>query len=381
MTTVPPGPPIPVAERTKHPFLTYDMIQETPDSIRKTIENWSVQIESISDRLKDKRCFYFTGCGTALFSAMLGSNILSLRETDALNFECIQALELGNHYPIAKGSAVFGVSHSGITKTTLDAMQAVKARDGYAVGITHFHDRPISQVADETLVVGNGPDKSRCHTKCYPAGALPLTAIGIESLEHRNAARHDRLDRIRAELSNLPQSIKKVLASTEPAMKELAENTGRRTVYFAGTGGSFPNALEAALKIMETSYFPAQGFDTEQLLHGPWCSLDDKSLVFVLATESRTYARSLDCVRAATRLGSTVVPVVFEGDREIKALSRNTIELPRVDEQLAPYLSIIPLYLFAYHMSVRLGNNPDYLHYLTPAYWDARTIIFPPGTH
>ena len=381
MTASLPQPPLPVAERTKHPFLTYDMIQEIPDAIEKTIENSSGQVESISQHLTNGECFYFTGCGTAFFSAMLGSNILSLTEGGALNFECVQALELGNHYPVAKGSAVFGVSHSGITKTTLDAMQAVKARNGYAVGITHFRDRPISKVADETLVVGNGPDKSRCHTKCYPAGALPLTTFGIELLEQRHAVQRDRLDRIRAGLTNLPQSAKKVLTSTESAMKELAKTMGKRTVYFTGTGGSYPNALEAALKIMETSYFPAQGFETEQLLHGPWCSLDDKSLLFVMATESRTYARSLDCVRAAIRLGSTVVPLVFEGDRDIKPLSPNAIELPRIDEQLAPYLSIIPLYFFAYYMSLQLGNNPDYLHYLTPAYWDARTIIFPPGTH
>jgi glucosamine 6-phosphate synthetase-like amidotransferase/phosphosugar isomerase protein len=60
---------------------------------------------------------------------------------------------------------------------------------------------------------------------------------------------------------------------------------------------------------------------------------------------------------------------------------KNIIELPLVEEQLAPYLSIIPLYLFAYYMCLQRGYNPDYIHYLTPAYWNARQIIFPPGTH
>ena len=372
----------PVAERTNHPFLTYDMIQEIPDAIQNTIENSSTQVRSIIGRLKERRCFYFTGCGTAFFSAMLGSNISPLVESNALNFECVQALELGNYHPIARNSAAFGVSHSGITKTTLDALRAVKSKGGYTVGITHFAESPISKVTDETLVVGSGPDKSRCHTKCYPAGALPLTAMGVELIEQRRAGQPDRLDGIRKEFGGLPEVAKKVLASTEPTMKELAEkNEGKRTLYFAGTGGSYPNALEAALKIMETSYIPAQGFETEQLLHGPWVSLDDEALVFVMATESRTYARSLDLVRAATSLGSNVIPLVYEDDREIVSICKNTIGLPRVDELLAPYLSIIPLYLFAYYMSVRLGNNPDYLRYLTPAYWNARTIIFPPGTH
>jgi len=109
--------------------------------------------------------------------------------------------------------------------------------------------------------------------------------------------------------------------------------------------------------------------------------LDNDSVVFVMATESRTRSRSMDLVKAAVNLGSTVVPLTYEDDREIHSAGKIGIELPMVDEQLAPYLSIIPLYLFAYYTSVQRGNNPDYLRYLTPAYWDARTIIFPPGTH
>jgi glucosamine--fructose-6-phosphate aminotransferase (isomerizing) len=165
-------------------------------------------------------------------------------------------------------------------------------------------------------------------------------------------------------------------------MKELAEKNGRkRTFYFAGTGASYPNALEAALKVMETSYLPAQGFETEQLLHGPWASLDGESVVFVIATEESTYGRSLDLIRAATSLGSTVIPLVHEGDHEIRSMCKSTIQLPTVDEQVAPYLSIIPLYLFSYYLCLQRGYNPDYLRYLTPAYWNARAIIFPPGTH
>jgi len=381
MRSLHPQAPRLVAERTKHPFLTYDMIQEIPDAIQNTTET-STQVSSIVGRLREKPCLYFTGCGTAFFSAMLGSNIFHLVEWDALNFECVQALELSNHHQIARNSVAFGVSHSGITKTTLDALRIVKSRGGYAVGITHFAKSPISKVADETIVVGKGPDKSRCHTKCYPAGALPLTAMAVELIEQRHTGQPDRPRRIRRELADLPQLAKRVLASTESAMKELAEkNAGKRTLYFAGTGGSYPNALEAALKIMETSYIPAQGFETEQLLHGPWVSLDDETLMFVMGTESHTYARSLDLVKAATSLGSTVIPLVYEDDREIAAICKHSVRLPRVDEQLAPYLSIIPLYLFAYYLSLRLGNNPDYLRYLTPAYWDARAIIFPPGTH
>ncbi len=375
--------PPPSPERTSHPYLTYDMIHDIPNTIRKTLEIFSDQSGRISQILRERSDFYYTGCGTAFFSAMLGASILSLMESAQFKYECVQALELSNyHFPVSKDSVTFGVSHSGITKTTLDALSSAKAQGSYCVGITHFPNSPITKVADQTYVVGNGPDKSRCHTKCYLAGATALAYIGLELLEQRKATRSAHVQGIRKSLSELPQMASKVLSSTEQTMKDVAEKqAGKRTIYFAGTGASYPNALEAALKVMESSYLPAQGFETEQLLHGPWVSLDSESVVFVMATEGRTYGRSVDLVKAATNLGSTVIPIVYEDDHEMASVSRNAVHIPRVQEHLAPYLSIIPLYLFAYYMCLQRGNNPDYIHYLTPTYWNARQIIFPPGTH
>jgi glucosamine--fructose-6-phosphate aminotransferase (isomerizing) len=358
------------------------MIYEIPDTIRKTLET-SGQHSQTSQILRERNAFYYTGCGTAFFSAMLGASTLSLMKGDRFNYECVQALELSHyHFPVGSTSVTFGVSHSGITKTTLDALTSAKAQGAYCVGITHFPNSPITKVADETLVVGNGPDKSRCHTKCYLAGATALTLIGLELLEQRKATQSRHVQGIRKSLSELPEMSMNVLSSTDQRMKELAEKlAGKRTIYFAGTGASYPNAVEAALKVMESSYVPAQGFETEQFLHGPWVSLDAESVVFVMATEQRTYARSVDLAKAATSLGSTVIPIVYEGDRKMVSVCKDVVQIPAVDEHLAPFLSIIPLYLFAYYMCLQRGNNPDYIHYLTPAYWNARQIIFPPGTH
>jgi glucosamine--fructose-6-phosphate aminotransferase (isomerizing) len=359
------------------------MIHDIPNTIRKTLEISAGQASRISQTLKERSDFYYTGCGTAFFSAMLGASILSLMDGGQFNYECVQALELSHDRSrVSRTSATFGVSHSGITKTTLDALASAKAQGAYCVGITHFPNSPITQVADETLVVGDGPDKSRCHTKCHLASAIALTQLGLELLEQRKAARPAHLQVIRKSLSELPQMVSKVLSSSEEMMKELAEkHAGTRTVYFAGTGTSYPIALEAALKVMEACYVPAQGFETEQLLHGPWVSLDAESVVFVMATEGGTYGRSVDLAKAATSLGSTVVPIVYEGDSEMASICKHAVQIPTIDEHLAPFLNIIPLYLFAYYLCLQRGNNPDYIHYLNPAYWNARQIIFPPGTH
>jgi glucosamine--fructose-6-phosphate aminotransferase (isomerizing) len=359
------------------------MIFEIPQAIKQTLQMVKAKIQPIVRELEDKGSIYFTGCGTAFFASMLGSQVLSLSGKIRPQFPCVPALELQSYdYIIDRRSAAIGISHSGITKTTVDALKYAKSKGALSIGVTHFENRPISAVVDETLVVGNGPDNSRCHTKCYVAPAVACTHIGIELMKRFENGQSNRLRQIESQLNELPELTERVLKSVDRVCKRLAEeHPDIKRYYFAGTGPNVPNTLEAALKIMETSFVSAQGFETEQLLHGPWVSMDNGSLLIVLAPKGNCRERNLELVRAAKTLGTSVIGLIDEGDDRLSSLCDAAVELPAVDEYLSPFVNIIPLYLFAYYSSVMRGINPDLLRYPTPAYWQARHIIFPAGTH
>lgn len=373
----------PTSDRATHPFYTYDMILEIPQAIKQTLQTMEGKVQPIARKLEDRSRIYFTGCGTAFFASMLGSQVLSISKEVSVRHSCVPALELLNYdYPMDRTCAVVGISHSGITKTTVDALKHARGKGALTIGITHVEDRPISGAVDETLVVGNGPDISRCHTKCYVASAVACMRIGIELLKHFERREPDRLHRLEAGLNQLPEIAARVLKSVDGLCKRLAE--GRRSsgsCYFAGTGPNVPNTLEAALKIMETSFIPAQGFETEQLLHGPWVSMDDRSTLVVLAPNGMCHERNVALVKAAKEFGTPVIGLIDDEDSELRSLCDEAVQLPAVDEYLSPFTNIIPLYLFAYYSSVARGFNPDLLRYSTPAYWRGRQVIFPPGTH
>lgn len=375
--------PPPSSDRKGHPFLTYDMIGEIPETIKQTLRVTNDKAQSIIEKLKERDRIYFTGCGTAFFSALLGSEILSLSgDLSARSFR-IPAFELQtyDHFLDTK-CAVIGASHSGITKTTVDALALARRNGGFTIGITHFNDRPISAASDEVLVVGNSPDPSRCHTKCYVAPAIAIMQIGLGLLRRSVNVNSARLDTIDYGTAHLPELAKRVLNSADKTCNQLAEaHANINRCYFAGAGPNVPNTLEGALKIMETNFISSQGFESEQLLHGPWVSMDKDSLLFVLAPKSRSRQRNIELIRAAKTFGTPVVGLIEEGDEEIRQLCDEAVEVPIVDEYLSPFLNIIPIYLFAYYSSVARGNNPDLLRYQTRAYWEARQIIFPPGTH
>ncbi len=375
-------PPIPVADRATHPFHTYEMIQEIPAAFRETLRRIEETAADRVPRLADRRILAFTGSGTASYAAGL-AEWFAASPSGRLGSAFVNPFELTRYPPRIDGSwALVGISHSGVTKTTVDALRFARSRGALTLGVTHFRDRPIASASDVTVLAGNGPDLSRCHTKCYVAGALAGALMALEWRVASGGESRAAVEPVREGLESLPPILERVLRSSDGPCKDLAAAMlGRSSVGIFGAGPNLPTAREAALKLRETSFLGATGMEIEEFLHGSWQSLDAESLVFVVAPEGPAHARALDLAKAAHTVGSHVVVVASEGDRELAGTADTLIELPRVDELLSPFVNIIPLYLFAYRSAVLRGHNPDLLRYLDPAYWSARQIVFPPGTH
>lgn len=360
--------PQPVAERTAHPFLTYDMIKEIPEGFRSTLKEVSNFRAEPADQL------VFTGNGTAFYAAWMGGQVLNL---SSKYWASVPGFELANYdSPAAKKkTVVVGVSHSGITKYTMDALSKQKSLGAKTIGVTHFPDRPISKVCDTTFVVGNGPDRSRCHTKAYTDSAAAAFALSLNYLESSQPEIRDMKSTFE---STLADQIDRAIFSTEQLAKRAASelrNVSR--IFFAGAGPNVVTAREAALKNKEASYLAAEGMELEEILHGPAMSFNKETLVVVFAPSGPSVERAKDLLAASKKIGVTTMIV-----SDLSEFSADySFRIQRTHEYLSPFLTIVPAYLFSYYLAVEQGKNPDYIHYLDPTYWGARTNIFPPGTH
>jgi glucosamine 6-phosphate synthetase-like amidotransferase/phosphosugar isomerase protein len=202
-----------VPERNSHPYLTYDMIRDIPKGFRATLRMVSdFKVDPASEAI-------FTGNGTALYSAVMGSQVLALTPLD---WRADGAFEIAN-YPRRRDSGrqhvTVGVSHSGITKWTMEALQREKSTGAKTIGITHFQDRPISKIADRTLVIGDSPDKSRCHTKAYTNSAVAVFALSLALAQPLS----DELVGVKKDFeTKLADEIESTISSSESAVKKAA---------------------------------------------------------------------------------------------------------------------------------------------------------------
>ena len=96
---------------------------------------------------------------------------------------------------------------------------------------------------------------------------------------------------LRDRLLDVPSAVADVI-DREPAIADVAAEYGDKERFISvGWGPNTGNAYEVALKIKETSAADCEGLQVEQLLHGPFCSVDDGCLVTLIAPPGPGYER------------------------------------------------------------------------------------------
>ena len=153
----------------------------------------------------------------------------------------------------------------------------------------------------------------------------------------------------------------------------VAAHHSRRRFISAGWGANRANAYEVALKIKETSRADCEGFQTEQLLHGPFCSMDSDCLLTLISPDGEDRGRSTDLAQAARELGTPVWALTNRSDDGLAAAGAVTFPLPDCPGYLMPIASVVPLQLFTYHLALARGTHPDLFQQDDPLQAAART--------
>jgi len=177
--------------------------------------------------------------------------------------------------------------------------------------------------------------------------------------------RRGTLDEARARelvegMARLPHTMRDVLLGTRQLVANLAKRYGdARDVLFLGRGVSFPMALEGALKLKEISYVHAEGYAAGEMKHGPIALIDSSVPVIVLMPKDAVYERTLSNLQEAKARDARVIAIATEGDESARELSHEMLEIPAVMDELTPFLTVLPLQLYAYYVADFKGTDVD----------------------
>ena len=235
------------------------------------------------------------------------------------------------------------ISRSGTTSEGLLAAEAVRARGIPVHALTCTADTPLPQVSDYVTVL-EADDDTVVMIQSFTTMLMWLQA----SLMRMHGDEPGPLYR--------PGLAAEVLASSEPLVRNLVRNVPRRTIYL-GAGVRFAIAQEGALKALEMGGAPVLWYEPLEFRHGPWGSLEEGDVVWLLRLEDRSQGE-LPLIADIESRGARVVEIVRAGKDHPRG---DVVRLPpTVPDLLAGPLAVIPLQLYAWALAVALGRDPDH---------------------
>jgi glucosamine--fructose-6-phosphate aminotransferase (isomerizing) len=93
--------------------------------------------------------------------------------------------------------------------------------------------------------------------------------------------------------------------------------------------------------------------------HGPIALVDENLPVLFIATKDAYYEKIVSNIQEIKARKGKVIAVVSADDTLIRSMADHVMEVPEVDELLAPMLSVIPTQLLSYYIGVELCLDVD----------------------
>lgn len=354
------------AEKEGYEHFTLKEIYEQPSGVNSTVnrrvdENNNIVLDGIKisrEDLENINKVYIVACGTAYHAGLVGK--YAIEKFAKIPVEADIASEFRYRDPFIDDKTLFiAVSQSGETLDTLSSLREAKRKGARVMSVVNVVGSSVARESDDVFYTWAGPEIGVASTKAYTTqlSAFYLIALYLGRL----SGKLDNSDytRILEELKTIDKKVAKVLESAEKPQQLAAEQFNNESVFFMGRGVDVDTAFEGSLKFKEISYINSFAIAAGELKHGTIALIDKGTMVVAVATQESLYDKMLSNIKEVKARGAYVVAIAQEGHDEIAKVADEVIWIPRTLDILAPILSVIPLQLFAYYVSLARGNDVD----------------------
>jgi glucosamine--fructose-6-phosphate aminotransferase (isomerizing) len=319
-------------------------------------DDLDLDLNSLDDFIKnDLRRVVIIACGTSWHSGLIAKYMIE--SISRIPVEVDYASEYRYRNPILdKNTLIIPISQSGETADTLAAVKMAKKDGCKILSVCNVFNSSIPRESDDVLYTYAGPEIGVASTKAFTTqiSVLLLLAIYLKKI---------RMNVLESEILKesllLPEKINKILKNSDSIFKLSQKYNKYSDFLYLGRGVNFPIALEGALKLKEISYVHAEAYPAGEMKHGPIALIDENMPTFIIATSGNHYEKVLSNLQEIKARKGQIITIATEGNTEIKDFCEDVIYVPKSLSILEPFLSVIPMQLFAYYVADIKGTDVD----------------------
>ena len=314
------------------------------------------------DKLKQVDRITIVACGTAAYAGMVAK--YAIEHWTRIPVEVSLAHEFRYCDPIvSERTLVVSISQSGETADTAMAVRHARSLGALTVSVCNTHGATIPRESDAVLYTHAGPEIAVASTKAFLAQITACYVLGLYLAQLRGQTYADDAKAVMAELHEVPAKIEALLG-TMGRVEEIARfMADTRSVLFLGRNVGYPIAMEGALKLKELAYIHAEGFAAGELKHGPIALIEPGQPVFIVVpgpdTPNDLHKKVVSNIQEIRARGARTLVIAQEGDDEVLPFADEVIRVPHTSPLLQPLLTVVPLQVFALHLSTAKGLDVD----------------------
>ena len=323
----------------------------------RLLENDKVKLGGIEDSkeiLIRINNIIILGCGTSYNAGLLGVSYMK----DLCNFNSVQIFDgaefTDKDIPKFGSTALILLSQSGETKDLHRCIEIGKNNNLFLMGVINVVDSMIAREVHCGCYLNAGREVAVASTKSFTSQCIILSMIAVWFSQIHDSNNYKRQKYIKC-LRQLPMDIKKAIQISKTHKNNFISVLCKPSLFVLGKGRSEAIANEGSLKIKEITYIHAEGYSGSSLKHGPFALLDENMPVIVINPKNEYYNKMNN---AYEEIKSRNAPIMFISD-DNNCTKENTIILP-YNEIFGDLLSIIPLQLISYYLSIHKEINPDF---------------------
>ncbi len=358
--------PIMIEKRGYRHFMLKEIFEQ-PQVLRDTFEgrisldSGTVNLGEVAispENLQDISRVVIIACGTSYHAALMGRYLIETLARVPVDVEYASEYRYRD-FILDKKSLVVVVSQSGETADSLAALRAVKEGDPLTLAICNVIKSSIARESMGVLSTHAGPEIGVAATKTFSAQMAAFALLAIHLGQVKKMIDNKQGLELIQDLQRIPHKIETILNDADNVEKLAWNFVPFQHFLYLGRWINFPIALEGALKLKEISYMHAEGYAGGEMKHGPIALIDEKMPTMAIVPKDRVYDKMLSNISEIKARVGHIVAVAFEEDLDIRDKVDDVIPIPSTNPLLTPFLTTIPLQLFAYYIAAIRGADVD----------------------
>jgi len=353
------------AEKGGYEHFMLKEIHEQPkvvrDTINSVVNDGIVHFDSFNltdEEIKEIDTVYIVACGSAYHVGMDLQYVIESLTSLSVRVELASEFRY-REMTLRKNSLVIVISQSGETADTLAALRMSKDQEIKTLGIVNVVGSSIAREADSVFYTLAGPEISVATTKAYSCQLVAGYLLALQFAKSRSEIADKKYMELLNAINTIPDKIEKILADKERLQWYSNKLVNITDSFFIGRGIDYAIGMEGSLKLKEISYIHSEAYAAGELKHGPISLIEDGTIVISVVTQDRLVEKTISNMVEVKSRGAKVMAVTTAGNYNLEDTAEFVCYVPAIENLFTGSLSVIPLQLMSYYVSVGKGFDVD----------------------